>query len=746
MVESFFETIVETTLAVSVVIALLLIFSKVLDKNYTAKWRYWVWLVLSVRLLIPFNISLPNAPIRLYESEMITSAYEINNQQNAHPIEQTEAIGEQMIKNTVNENFANGNSEDEIWANNNLVLPQNEAVHYQKSTTDSFNIVSILSVLSILWIVGTVLFLAYQLIVYFSYRRKIRSWCRHVTDQELLETYDRVLKKIKIYRNIPIMICKIIKSPMVLGFWNPVLLLPDTDFSKQHLKMILCHEVIHIKRRDILYKTLILLARAVHWFNPLVHIMSVEANKDVELSCDAAVVENQNVDYRKDYSEAILMSVYKGNRSKAVFSTYFGGGKKMLKRRFTSLFDLRKKRKGVISLIFVALLIGVMGLLISCNQNADIKIKESNKIMNKYESEALGFSLNLPEEWKNKYIVEESEASIEVFSKKVYEEYNKGTGLLFTIVRTVGELITEQDMQQAPQRQQILLQGNGYTYYIRWPSDVQYPVDNEEVSSEYKSMSQQIENVADWISLLGDQRPKASNEGFKVVGSSFFTVEIPENWDIKAIELSQPIWYMYDGYSNVGTIEVIPYNFSKSEEAYTADESLIQEFLYDDEAFREALISINSKYADQSIMDKVKNSFSFGHGPFSIIDLQTNAAQYIAGGGKKVFGRIEGFEMENGEPVAVRINTMKFIPDGIGDNNPNGYSIEDLNKVETYPIDMGAKVAPIVPPNNNTYGLYEMPLLDSNFLKEYDDIKYFYYNFIIGSDGQLKIVLAHYVP
>ena len=45
---------------------------------------------------------------------------------------------------------------------------------------------------------------------------------------------------------------------------------------------------------------------------------------------------------------------------------------------------------------------------------------------------------------------------------------------------------------------------------------------------------------------------------------------------------------------------------------------------------------------------------------------------------QKVFGRIEDFEMENGEPVTVKINVMEFIPDGIDDNNnPNGFRIEE---------------------------------------------------------------------
>ena len=80
--------------------------------------------------------------------------------------------------------------------------------------------------------------------------------------------------------------------------------------------------------------------------------------------------------------------------------------------------------------------------------------------------------------------------------------------------------------------------------------------------------------------------------------------------------------------------------------------------------------------------------------------------------------------MENGEPVTVKINVMEFIPDGIDDNNPNGFRIEDLDKIETYPLDIGAMVVPLVPPGNNSFKLYEMPLLDSDFIKK-DNYKYF---------------------
>jgi len=89
---------------------------------------------------------------------------------------------------------------------------------------------------------------------------------------------------------------------------------------------------------------------------------------------------------------------------------------------------------------------------------------------------------------------------------------------------------------------------------------------------------------------------------------------------------------------------------------------------------------------------------------------------------------------------------MKFIPDGPGDDNPNGFLIEDLNQTKTYTLDWGVHIVPLVAPNHHTYGIYEMPLLDETFINNYPDYGQFFYDFIIGSDGQLKFVLGRYIP
>lgn len=298
-------------------------------------------------------------------------------------------------------------------------------------------------------------------------------------------------------------------------------------------------------------------------------------------------------------------------------------------------------------------------------------------------------------------------------------------------------------MQQAPVGQQIILQGNGYTYYTIEVSDVQYPPDDKVLSSDYKAMSERLPEIYHSIAILGDQKPKAANEGFKVVGSSFFTAEIPKKWEIKPVE-GFPCWDIFTGNDSVGEIELIPYKNEGTNET-TIDVSMMREYLCNDKAFREVRITLKPGYADKVTMGKIKTSFKFADGPYNVVDLQYAAEQYLARGGNKVFGTIKDFQMEDGKPAAVRVNVMKFLTDDTDNKYPNGFKIENSEQMETYSLD-GVHIAPLAAPNYNTYGVYEMPLLDETFVKNYKNYKNFYYDFILGNDGQLKIVLAHYVP
>ena len=96
-----------------------------------------------------------------------------------------------------------------------------------------------------------------------------------------------------------------IRTPFVMGVLSPKIYLPwDTPQEERHF--IIAHERQHIHRGDPLWKLLGYLALCVHWFNPLVWLAFFLGGKDMEMSCDEAVLNRLGEDIRADYSQALL--------------------------------------------------------------------------------------------------------------------------------------------------------------------------------------------------------------------------------------------------------------------------------------------------------------------------------------------------------------------------------------------------------------------------------------------------------
>lgn len=99
-----------------------------------------------------------------------------------------------------------------------------------------------------------------------------------------------------------------ISSPLTYGLFRPVILFPEhTDWADTAaLEYILAHEYTHIRRRDAVWKLALAAALCLHWFNPLVWVMYLFANRDLELACDEAVVQAFGIDSRPGYALSIL--------------------------------------------------------------------------------------------------------------------------------------------------------------------------------------------------------------------------------------------------------------------------------------------------------------------------------------------------------------------------------------------------------------------------------------------------------
>ena len=96
-----------------------------------------------------------------------------------------------------------------------------------------------------------------------------------------------------------------IDSPFVMGFFRPVIYLPG-DLEADERRYIIAHERHHIRRGDHIFKALGFLALTIHWFNPLVWVAFHFASRDMEMSCDEAVIRKLGEAFRADYSQTLL--------------------------------------------------------------------------------------------------------------------------------------------------------------------------------------------------------------------------------------------------------------------------------------------------------------------------------------------------------------------------------------------------------------------------------------------------------
>ena len=431
-------------------------------------------------------------------------------------------------------------------------------------------------------------------------------------------------------------------------------------------------------------------------------------------------------------------------RRHTVLSSDFGGGIKMLKERFVHIRYGKKKRKGIFGFMLLLMCIVIVGFLIGFNERSEPSVdpssSEQTETEQRYVNENLGFALSFPANWIDKYSAGPNPNNDENI---IQFDYNGGFNL-FTIERIAGEDILQEELIAIPPTK-IVMQGNGYTYVAYTSGDVQVPVEKgEEAIGEYKEMYSGIDDLLKSIQLVGNDEPLADAPEFKVIGTGYFKAEIPKTWEL--IRYEQDLsWILLQGEEHIGEIRFVVWD---GQTTSTVDENSRYQSLIEDR--RKASIQVLSDAVDQQTFDQIVASFEFRGGAYSVIDMQSYAAQYVKAGAEQWFGMIKGFNMEGGKPVSVNIELMKFISD-MDDNNPNGFRIERLNTTRTVDLMSDAEVAPLI--NGVSYGLYQMPHIESwidedgQLREEYasNDFTSSYYDFIVRN-GVVTHIFGHYVP
>ena len=153
----------------------------------------------------------------------------------------------------------------------------------------------ICAVLFFVWLIGIFLFLGYGMYSYIKCRSMVRTAVRLTVN----ETSGNVRRTIKIWE------CDCIPSPFVLGIFCPQIYIPFR-MKEEEQQYILAHESWHIRRHDPLWKLIAFVLLAVYWWNPLAWIVFFYMTRDMEMSCDEAVLAQFGNQIKKGYSASLL--------------------------------------------------------------------------------------------------------------------------------------------------------------------------------------------------------------------------------------------------------------------------------------------------------------------------------------------------------------------------------------------------------------------------------------------------------
>ena len=178
------------------------------------------------------------------------------------------------------------------------------------------------------------------------------SW--FITDCADIECLKSLLSQYRISNTVRLKSSPLTNTPLLLGFFRYTIILPNCTLQPEQLRLVLQHELIHLKRRDNWWKIYMKLLSCIHWFNPVVYLQSSLFDNFCELSCYEKVARHLDLSQRKQYGLLILEFVQQGSVTPKNCSA-LQQNIDLLKKRLLHIVQYKKSRKEI-GFLFIILL------------------------------------------------------------------------------------------------------------------------------------------------------------------------------------------------------------------------------------------------------------------------------------------------------------------------------------------------------------------------------------------------------
>lgn len=332
----------------------------------------------------------------------------------------------------------------------------------------------------VIWLVGMVFCTAFFAISY------LRCCFEFSTSLPVRNDFvEKWLKEHRLMRSVSIRQSDRIFAPLTYGIFKPVILVPQTTDWKntKQLQYVFLHEYVHIRRFDTVTKLICTFALCVHWFNPLVWVMYIFFNRDIELACDESVVRLFGEKSKKDYS-LMLISMEAKKSGLLPFCNNFS--KNAIEERITAIMKIKKNT--ILSLAAACVIVlGIITVLAtSAHDKTVIGITETAKAYETMSYEEFKSQTGNAAEFyhADRFIGEISESSLFVIYRGKYNEDEAMTvladddmpirlqgslGVLMEGIKkemTITELVEALSLDGAAKADFELLEGGGTAYYV----------------------------------------------------------------------------------------------------------------------------------------------------------------------------------------------------------------------------------------------------------------------------------------
>ncbi|QWG99694.1 M56 family metallopeptidase [Bacillus mycoides] len=356
-----FDWLIETSLMASILVGFILCIKVLFRNKLTPRWQYMLWIVLMIRLLLPWS---PDSSYSIYSLLSYSSSVSEVIPKN---MPSTESIVNIETNHTV-----------ELESNSETVTKNGEPeVNASAEQQTTF---SLYKLALYVWLAGVIVLA----VITFITNRRLYSYIKKqadITDEQVVTVFNRCKQSMKMKKAVSLRLAGKIASPTVFSFFRPKVLLSKKHMkvlNEQQLQYVFYHELAHIKRNDVAVNWIMYSLLLLNWFNPILWYAYFCMREDQELACDAYALTFIDKEEQIAYGHTII-TLLEHYSYQAPSLVNLSRNKRTLKRRIVMIKKFQKKSYRL-SLLGIIVIVAIASLSLFNARATEGKEKQKDQV------------------------------------------------------------------------------------------------------------------------------------------------------------------------------------------------------------------------------------------------------------------------------------------------------------------------------------------------------------------------------